>query len=101
MSDALVNKNKIPDITYKKLYFAEDVKRGEVFWVDIQFRSEDGYEMDFPRHLLPEGLEYVKNDESKYYLKASQPGTYQFEIWVMDKRTLITNTANFEVTVKD
>ncbi|VAW64742.1 hypothetical protein MNBD_GAMMA10-507 [hydrothermal vent metagenome] len=104
MSNSLVKNNEIPEISYNTLQSAQKVKTGDTFWVDIQFSSgnyPDDYDVDLPIIPIPEGMEYVKNDESKYYLKASQPGTYQFDMWVMDKRTLITNTVTFDIIVKD
>jgi len=104
MSNSLVKNNEIPGISYNILQSAQEVKAGDTFWVDIQFPSgnyPDDYDVDLLTTPIPEGLKYVKNDESKYFLKASQPGTYQFEMWVMDRRTLITNTATFEVIVKN
>jgi len=104
MSTALVGKNQVPELNYKKLHSSRELKVSDTFWVDIEFPStedQNNYSIKFDRDSLPDNLEYIKNDESKYYLKASQSGTYQFEMWVMDKRTLITNTASFEVIVKD
>ncbi len=104
MSNALVDKAKVPEIKYNMQQSAQEVKAGDTFWVDIQFPSgnyPDDYDIDLQTDPLPEGLEYVKNDESKYYIKASQSGTYQFEMWVMDIRTLITSTATFTVVVKN
>ncbi|VAW64573.1 hypothetical protein MNBD_GAMMA10-1751, partial [hydrothermal vent metagenome] len=104
MSNSLVKNNEVPEINYKILQSAQEVKTGDTFWVDVQFSSKeeiDNYEFTLRGSSLPEGLKYVEKDESRYYLKANQPGTYQFYMWVMDKRTLIVSAANFQVIVKN
>ncbi|VAW72849.1 hypothetical protein MNBD_GAMMA10-2462 [hydrothermal vent metagenome] len=104
MSNSLVKNNEISGINYRILQSAQEVKTGDTFWVDVQFASKkeiDNYEFTLRGSSLPEGLKYVEKDESKYYLKAIQSGTYQFDMWVMDRRTLIVSAATFEVTVKN
>jgi len=104
MSNSLVKNNKIPEINYKILQSAQEVKTGDTFWVDVQFASKeeiDNYEFTLRGSSLPEGLKYVEKDESKYYLKAIQSGAYQFDMWVMDRRTLIVSAATFQVIVKN
>ncbi|MFK5950131.1 MAG: hypothetical protein QM500_15310 [Methylococcales bacterium] len=104
MSVSLIEKNEVPKITYKMLYSAQEVKTGETFWVDILFpsaKNPENYKINFQMDDLTKGLEHVKHEGSKYYLKASQAGSYQFEMWLMDKRTLITETVSFTVTVKN
>jgi len=103
MSNSLVKNNEIPEISYKILQSAQEVKTGDSFWIDVQFASKeetDNYEFTLRGSSLPEGLKYVEKDESRYYLKAIQSGTYQFDMWVMDRRTLIVSAATFQIIVK-
>lgn len=104
MTDALVVKKEVPRIKFDVQYSAKEVQAGETFWADITMPSTnkvDGYLINFQYEPLPDGLEYVKNEGSRYYIKASKPGNYQFQIWIMDNRTRLTETAVFRVTVKE
>ena len=100
MSNALVEKKEVPRIKISMQYSAQEVQTGETFWVDITVPSMDNYDIDFQYEPLPDGLEYVKNEGSRYYIKANRPGSYQFQMWILDKRTLLTENATFTVTVK-
>ncbi len=102
MTNALVKKKEVPRIKFGVQYSSQEVKTGETFWADITIPStedRDNYEVDFQHESLPDGLEYVKNEGSRYYIKTSKPASYQFQMWIMDQRTLLTETATFTVTV--
>ncbi|MDX2505194.1 MAG: hypothetical protein QNL62_12070 [Gammaproteobacteria bacterium] len=104
MSNALVEKKDVPRIKFATQYSAQEIQAGETFWVDITMpptAKKRDYEITFQYDPLSDGLKYEKNEGSRYYIKTSKPGNYQFQIWIMDKRTLVTETADFAVTVKE
>lgn len=104
MSKALVDSNKVPRLKISPLYSAQEIKMGEIFWVDISLptpNNQDDYEVQLQDDPLPDGLEYVDNDDNKYYLKTNKPGVYQFQMWIMDKHTLYVEKVNFKVEVKN
>ena len=103
MSKSLVDTSKVPRIKISPLYSAQEIKTGETFWVDVSLptpNNHDDYEVQLQGDPLPDGLEYVDNDDNKYYIKTNKPGDYQFQMWVMDKHTLYVEKVNFKVEVK-
>lgn len=103
MSKALVDTNKVPRLKISPLYSAQEIKAGETLWVGITLpipNNQNDYEVQLQGDPLPDGLEYIDNDDNKYYLKTNKPGVYQFQMWSMDKRTLYVEKVNFKVEVK-
>lgn len=104
MTDALVKKNEVRRIKYSVLYSVQEVHKGEMFWVDIKIPSPykiEDYLISLQYDPLPNGLEYIKNKDSQYYIKAIESGNYQFQIWIMEESTRITETAIISVAVKE
>lgn len=103
MSKSLVDTDKVSRMKISPLYSAHEFKTGETFWVNISLQTpenKDDYEVQLQGSPLPDGLEYVDNDDNKYYLKANKPGVYQFQMWVMDKHTLYVEKVDFKIVVK-
>lgn len=103
MGGALVDNSKIQEIKYKVVSPVGHVKMSDEFLVDVGFPenvNEDDYDIVLQDDMLPEGLEYVRNMGSEYYLKADRKGVFSFDIWLMDKQTLLTKSTNIVVNAE-
>ena len=104
MSQAVVPTETVPNIAHTLVFSAPKIRAGETFWVEIAFpapATPQDYQIQLQTTPLPEGLEYVDSNNGKYYLKANKPGVYQFQIWLMDKRTLLTTPAEIMLNITD
>ena len=104
MSQAVVPTETVPNIAYTPLFSAQKIRPGETFWVEIAFpapATPQDYQIQLQTTPLPDGLEYIDLNAGKYYLKANKPGVYQFQIWLMDKRTLLTTPAEIMLSITD
>ena len=104
MSQAVVPTETVPNIAYTPLFSAQKIRPGETFWVEIAFpapATSQDYQIKLQTTPLPDGLEYIDLNAGKYYLKANKPGVYQFQIWLMDKRTLLTTPAEIMLNITD
>lgn len=104
LSKSLVATKDTPKIKFKTLYSSQEIKTGDSFWVEVtvpESAKSNNYDIDLQDDPLPDGIEYVKNTGGKYYFKADKPGVYNFQLFIMDERTLITENAKYSVVVKN
>ena len=104
MSQAVVPTANVPNIAHTLVFSAQKIRPGETFWVEIAFpapATSQDYQIKLQTTPLPDGLEYIDLNAGKYYLKANKPGVYQFQIWLMDKRTLLTTPAEIMLNITD
>ena len=104
MSKAVVLTETVPNIAHTLVFSAQKIRAEEIFWVEIAFpapATSQDYQIQLQTTPLPDGLEYIDLNAGKYYLKANKPGVYQFQIWLMDKRTLLTTPAEIMLNITD